>query len=47
MQRRHFLQAASAAAVAGPIAANAQAKPVRLALSWINNVEYAGFWMAL
>ncbi|MCX7366761.1 MAG: ABC transporter substrate-binding protein [Alphaproteobacteria bacterium] len=47
MQRRHFLQAASAAAVAGPIAANAQAKPVRLALSWINNVEYAGFRMAL
>ena len=47
MQRRHFLQAASAATVAGPFAARAQAKPVRLALSWINNVEYAGFWMAL
>lgn len=47
MQRRHFLQAATATAVASPIAARAQAKPVRLALSWINNVEYAGFWMAL
>lgn len=47
MQRRHFLQAATAATVASPMAARAQAKPVRLALSWINNVEYAGFWMAL
>ena len=45
MQRRHFLQGASAIAVAGPAAA--QAKPVRVALGWINNVEYAGVWMAL
>jgi ABC-type nitrate/sulfonate/bicarbonate transport system substrate-binding protein len=47
MQRRHFLQAASAIAVAGPSAAQAQAKPVRVALGWINNVEYAGVWLGL
>ena len=47
MHRRHFLQAASAIAVAGPAAVQAQAKPVRVALGWINNVEYAGIWMAL
>ena len=47
MQRRHFLHAASAIALAGPTAAHAEAKPVRVALGWINNVEYAGVWMAL
>ena len=47
MQRRLFLQAASAIAVAGPTAAEAQAKQARVALGWINNVEYAGVWMAL
>ncbi len=47
MQRRQFLHAASAIALAGPTAAHAQAKPVRVALGWINNVEYAGVWMAL
>ena len=48
MQRRHFLQAtaATAAGLAAP-AVRAQAKPVRVALGWINNVEYAGVWMAL
>jgi ABC-type nitrate/sulfonate/bicarbonate transport system substrate-binding protein len=48
MQRRHFLQATVAAAggLAAP-AVWAQAKPVRVALGWINNVEYAGVWMGL
>ena len=27
--------------------ARAQGKPVRVALGWINNVEYAGVWMGL
>jgi ABC-type nitrate/sulfonate/bicarbonate transport system substrate-binding protein len=45
MRRRHFLQAAGAMAL--PATANAQGKPVRVALGWINNVEYAGVWMAL
>ena len=42
MQRRHFLQGTAAAAVAAPAIARAQGKPVRVALGWINNVEYAG-----
>src|SRR5579883_644728 len=48
MQRRHFLQAgmAAAGALAAP-AVQAQAKPVRVAIGWINNVEYAGVWMGL
>jgi ABC-type nitrate/sulfonate/bicarbonate transport system substrate-binding protein len=48
MQRRHFLQgtAVAAAGLAAP-AVHAQAKPVRVALGWINNVEYAGVWMGL
>lgn len=47
MQRRHFLQASIAAATAGSsVPAEAQAKPVRVALAWINNVEYAGLWVA-
>jgi ABC-type nitrate/sulfonate/bicarbonate transport system substrate-binding protein len=48
MQRRHFLQGTVAAAgvLAAP-AVRAQGKPVRVALGWINNVEYAGVWMAL
>jgi ABC-type nitrate/sulfonate/bicarbonate transport system substrate-binding protein len=48
MRRRHFLQATAitAAGLAAP-AVQAQAKPVRVALGWINNVEYAGVWMAL
>src|SRR3954468_4904321 len=43
MQRRHFLQATAAVAtgLAAP-AVRAQAKPVRVAIGWINNVEYAG-----
>jgi ABC-type nitrate/sulfonate/bicarbonate transport system substrate-binding protein len=48
MQRRHFLQGtvAAASALAAP-AVQAQAKPVRVAIGWINNVEYAGVWMGL
>jgi len=48
MQRRHFLQASAAvtAGLAAP-AVHAQAKPVKVALGWINNVEYAGVWLAL
>jgi ABC-type nitrate/sulfonate/bicarbonate transport system substrate-binding protein len=48
MQRRHFLQgtAAAATALAAP-AVQAQGKPVRVAIGWINNVEYAGVWMGL
>jgi len=48
MQRRHFLQATAVAAagLAAP-AVRAQAKPVRVALGWINNVEYAGVWLGL
>ena len=48
MQRRHFLQATAVAAagLAAP-AVRAQAKPVRVALGWIYNVEYAGVWMGL
>ncbi len=48
MQRRRFLQATVAAAggLAAP-AVRAQAKPVKVALGWINNVEYAGVWMGL
>ena len=37
---------AAATGLAAP-AVLAQAKPVRVALGWINNVEYAGVWMAL
>ncbi|MBM3649500.1 MAG: ABC transporter substrate-binding protein [Alphaproteobacteria bacterium] len=48
MQRRQFLQATAVAAMAGgAVPAWAQAKPVRAALGWINNVEYAGIWMGL
>lgn len=49
MQRRDFMRASGALALSGTIgvpAAYAQAKTVRLALSWINNVEYAGVWIA-
>lgn len=49
MQRRRFLQG-TAVAAAGGLAApavRAQAKPVRVAIGWINNVEYAGVWMGL
>jgi ABC-type nitrate/sulfonate/bicarbonate transport system substrate-binding protein len=48
MQRRHFLQGTVAAAgvLAAP-AVQAQAKPVRVAIGWINNVEYAGVWLGL
>jgi ABC-type nitrate/sulfonate/bicarbonate transport system substrate-binding protein len=48
MKRRHFLQGTAMAAVAAPaIHAQAQTptKPVRVALAWINNVEYAGLWI--
>jgi ABC-type nitrate/sulfonate/bicarbonate transport system substrate-binding protein len=49
MQRRHFLQGTAMAAATGLAAPAvwAQVKPVRVALGWINNVEYAGVWMAL
>ncbi len=49
MQRRHFLQGTAMAAATGLAAPAvwAQAKPVRVALGWINNVEYAGVWMGL
>jgi ABC-type nitrate/sulfonate/bicarbonate transport system substrate-binding protein len=48
MQRRYFLQGTVAAAglLAAP-AVRAQAKPVRVVIGWINNVEYAGVWMGL
>src|SRR5476651_2418110 len=46
MQRRQFLQGTAMAAVAAPaVHARAQTKPVRVALAWINNVEYAGLWI--
>ena len=49
MQRRHFLQGTAMAAATGLAtpAVRAQAKPIKVALGWINNVEYAGVWMAL
>src|SRR5260370_38616463 len=50
MQRRNFIRATGALALGGSIGAgpvSAQAKPVRVALGWINNAEYAGVWMAL
>jgi ABC-type nitrate/sulfonate/bicarbonate transport system substrate-binding protein len=51
MQRRHFLQGtaamAASAMVLGAPTARSQGKPIRVALGWINNVEYAGVWMAL
>src|SRR5471030_1332584 len=50
MDRRNFMRASGALALGGlasaPIA-RAQAKPVRSAHGWINNVEYAGIWMGL
>ena len=49
MQRRTFVQATGAAALAGSLGAFpalAQTKTVRVALAWINNVEYAGLWIA-
>src|SRR5476651_2564856 len=46
MQRRQFLQGTAMAAVAAPaVHAPIQTKPVRVALAWINNVEYAGLWI--
>ena len=50
MQRRILLQGAGAAALAGAAGAfpaHAQTKTVRVALGWINNVEYAGIWLAM
>jgi ABC-type nitrate/sulfonate/bicarbonate transport system substrate-binding protein len=49
MQRRHFLQATAAAAATGLAAPSvrAQAKPVNVAIGWINNVEYAGVWLGI
>lgn len=48
MERRQFLQATTAATLAaGAMPAAAQTKTVRAALSWINNVEYAGIWMGM
>ena len=47
MQRRHFLQATAAAATLAAPAVRAQAKPIRVAIGWINNVEYAGVWLGL
>ncbi len=50
MQRRHFLQGTAVAAVGAPLVApsiaRAQAKPIKVALGWINNVEYAGVFLA-
>ncbi len=48
MKRRHFLQTTMAAAtgLAAP-AVHGQSKPIKVALGWINNVEYAGVWLAL
>lgn len=47
MQRRHFLRATVAAASLAAPAVRAQAKPIRVAIGWINNVEYAGVWMGI
>lgn len=48
MERRQFLQATTVATfAAGAMPAAAQTKPVRAALSWINNVEYAGIWIGM
>ncbi|HZQ00182.1 MAG TPA: ABC transporter substrate-binding protein [Reyranella sp.] len=48
MQRRHFVQGAAAAAMlAGPAIARAETRPLKVALGWINNVEYAGVWLGL
>ena len=48
MHRRQFLQGATVVAAAGAVMpALGQAKSARVALGWINNVEYAGLWMAL
>ena len=47
MHRRHFLQGTAMAALAAPSIARAQAKSIKVALGWINNVEYAGVWMGL
>ncbi len=50
MQRRNFMRATGALAFVGSMGtagAQAQTKTVRVALGWINNVEYAGIWMAL
>ena len=47
MDRRTFLRLASSVAALAPAAAQAETKPIRVALGWINNVEYAGVWMAL
>ena len=46
MRRRTFVQAAAAASAMGALPATAQAKTVRLSLSWISNVEYGGVWIA-
>lgn len=49
MHRRNFMRATGAAALTGTIggpAARAEAKALRVALAWINNVEYAGLWIA-
>ena len=46
MKRRTFVQAAAAATAISSLPANAQAKTVRLSLSWISNVEYGGVWIA-
>src|SRR5476649_786109 len=51
MQRRQFLQGTAMAAVSGAAApavraqAQTPTKPARVALAWINNVEYAGLWV--
>jgi len=54
MHRRNFMRATATAtgalALGGTIglrSARAQTKPVRAALGWINNVEYAGVWLGL
>lgn len=50
MRRRHFIQSTSALALGGTMGAgpaSAQTKTVRVALGWINNVEYAGIWLAM
>jgi ABC-type nitrate/sulfonate/bicarbonate transport system substrate-binding protein len=49
MQRRHFLQGTAIGAANGLAApaVRAQGKPVRVAMGWINNVEYGGIWIGL
>ena len=48
LDRRRFVAGAAALALGVPRAGSAQSpSPITLSLGWINNVEYAGLWIAL